>query len=126
MMKQKLLYLLPLFLLSGCGQATYKNASLPAEERAGLLLKELTLEEKVSLMMDSSKPVERLGIKPYNWWNCMEWRVPGWPQCFPNRLVWRHLSRRRLYTRYLLPYPMRPVPRMPTMHLREVVNAIKD
>ena len=34
-MKQKLLYLLPLFLLSGCGQATYKNASLPAEERAG-------------------------------------------------------------------------------------------
>lgn len=38
-MKQKLLYLLPLFLLSGCGQATYKNASLPAEERAGLLLK---------------------------------------------------------------------------------------
>lgn len=69
MMKQKLLYLLPLFLLSGCGQATYKNASLPAEERAGLLLKELTLEEKVSLMMDGSKPVERLGIKPYNWWN---------------------------------------------------------
>ena len=69
MMKQKLFYLLPLFLLSGCGQATYKNASLPAEERAGLLLKELTLEEKVSLMMDSSKPVERLGIKPYNWWN---------------------------------------------------------
>ena len=68
-MKQKLLYLLPLFLLSGCGQATYKNASLPAEERAGLLLKELTLEEKVSLMMDGSKPVERLGIKPYNWWN---------------------------------------------------------
>ena len=68
-MTQKLLYLLPLFLLSGCGQATYKNASLPAEERAGLLLKELTLEEKVSLMMDSSKPVERLGIKPYNWWN---------------------------------------------------------
>ena len=68
-MKQKLLYLLPLLLLSGCGQATYKNASLPAEERAGLLLKELTLEEKVSLMMDSSKPVECLGIKPYNWWN---------------------------------------------------------
>ena len=44
-MKQKLLCLLPFFLLSGCGQATYKNASLPAEERAGLLLKELTLEE---------------------------------------------------------------------------------
>ena len=34
-MKQKLLYLLPLFLLSGC-DSYYKNASLPAEERAGL------------------------------------------------------------------------------------------
>lgn len=29
----------------------------------------MTLEEKISLMMDVSKPVERLGIKPYNWWN---------------------------------------------------------
>lgn len=34
-----------------------------------MLLQELTLEEKISLMMDVSKPVERLGIKPYNWWN---------------------------------------------------------
>lgn len=43
--------------------------SLSPEKRAELLLKELTLEEKVSLMMDGSKAVERLGIKPYNWWN---------------------------------------------------------
>lgn len=33
------------------------------------MLQELTLEEKISLMMDVSKPVERLGIKLYNWWN---------------------------------------------------------
>ena len=32
-------------------------------------MKELTLEEKVALMMDNSQAVERLGIKPYNWWN---------------------------------------------------------
>ena len=66
-MKQKLLYLLPLFLLSGCGQATYKNASLPAEERAGLLLKELTLEEKVSLicLLYTSK---RKPYHPRNLW----------------------------------------------------------
>ena len=128
MMKQKLLYLLPLFLLSGCGQVTYKNASLPAEERAGLLLKELTLEEKVSLMMDSSKPVERLGIKPYNWWNEALHGVAraGLATVFPNRLVWRHPSRRRLYTRYLLLFLMRPVPRMPTIHPRKAMNAIKD
>ena len=68
-MKRIVIYLLPLLLFSACGQPTYKSTSLPPEERAELLLKELTLEEKVSLMMDGSKPVERLGIKPYNWWN---------------------------------------------------------
>lgn len=39
------------------------------DERAEDLLKRLTLEEKVLLMQDASKPIERLGIKPYNWWN---------------------------------------------------------
>lgn len=32
-------------------------------------MKELTLEEKALLMMDGSRPIERLGVKPYNWWN---------------------------------------------------------
>lgn len=68
-MKRKLIYLLPLLLFSACSQPTYKSTSLSPEERAELLVKELTLEEKVSLMMDGSKAVERLGIKPYNWWN---------------------------------------------------------
>ena len=68
-MKQKLFYLLPILVLTGCGQVSYKNTSLSPEERADLLVKELTLEEKVQLMMDGSRPVERLDIKPYNWWN---------------------------------------------------------
>ena len=68
-MKGKHLYLLPFLALVGCGQPAYKNTSLSPDERAEALLKELTLEEKVTLMMDGSKPVERLGIKPYNWWN---------------------------------------------------------
>ena len=68
-MKQKLFYLVSLFALSACGQASYKNTSLSPDERAELLVKELTLEEKAHLMMDGSRSVERLGIKPYNWWN---------------------------------------------------------
>lgn len=39
------------------------------EARTDALLAELTLEEKVSLMMNSSAPVPRLGIKKYDWWN---------------------------------------------------------
>ena len=59
-----------LFLFTGCNnQPAYKNTNLSPEKRAEALLKELTLEEKVSLMMDTSQPVERLGIKKYNWWN---------------------------------------------------------
>lgn len=53
----------------GCVRPDFRDSSLPSEQRAELLLQELTLEEKISLMMDVSKPVERLGIKPYNWWN---------------------------------------------------------
>ncbi len=69
MFKRKLIYMLPLFILSSCSQQTYKTASLSPDERAKLLLQELTLEEKISLMMDNSQSVKRLGIKPYNWWN---------------------------------------------------------
>lgn len=70
-MKNKILYLFAsLVILTGCNhRPAYKNSDLPAEERAADLLKQLTLEEKVALMMDNSQPVERLGIKPYNWWN---------------------------------------------------------
>lgn len=39
------------------------------DARVDYLLEELTLEEKVSLMMNSSAPVPRLGIKKYDWWN---------------------------------------------------------
>lgn len=51
------------------GQEKYQNKNLPARERAEDLVKQLTLEEKVSLMVDVSEAIERLGIKPYNWWN---------------------------------------------------------
>lgn len=70
-MKHQTLYALAaLLLLAGCGQTpAYKNPNLSAEERAQDLLGRLTLEEKTALMMDYSEPVERLGIKPYNWWN---------------------------------------------------------
>ena len=47
----------------------YKNPDLSPRERAEDLVKRLTLKEKASLMINSSPAVERLGIKPYNWWS---------------------------------------------------------
>ena len=44
-------------------QQTYKSPQLKAEQRADDLLKRLTLEEKVRLMMDTSPAIDRLQIR---------------------------------------------------------------
>lgn len=58
-------------LLAICAHAQeiYKNPGYSFEERVEDLLGRLTPEEKISLMKDVSDPIERLGIKQYNWWN---------------------------------------------------------
>ncbi|TFU93610.1 glycoside hydrolase family 3 protein [Barnesiella sp. WM24] len=64
---------LALLLLSCCSvfaqNEPYRDRSLSAAERAADLLPRLTLEEKVTLMMDYSAAIDRLGIPEYNWWN---------------------------------------------------------
>jgi beta-glucosidase len=47
----------------------FQNTSLSIDERVGALIKELTLEEKVGLMENKSKAVQRLEIPAYDWWN---------------------------------------------------------
>jgi len=61
-----------ILILSGCGQKyeyPFQNPKLPIEERVENLLDLLTVEEKAGLMVNSSKPVPRLGIPAYDWWN---------------------------------------------------------
>ena len=57
--------------LSGVNAQTlpFQNPQLSAAQRADDLLTRLTLEEKVSLMMDSSPAIARLGIPQFQWWN---------------------------------------------------------
>lgn len=47
----------------------YKNPSLPLEERLEDLVSRMTLEEKVSQMVNSAEAIERLDVPQYNWWN---------------------------------------------------------
>lgn len=70
-MRNNFLYLLAFAaMLGSCtNQPAYKDNNLSPEERAEDLVKQLTIEEKISLMMDRSAAVERLGIKSYQWWN---------------------------------------------------------
>jgi len=54
------------------GQTTtpgYKDPSLPVEKRVDDLVSRMTLEEKVSQMMNAAPAIERLGIPEYEWWN---------------------------------------------------------
>ena len=50
-------------------EISWKDKTLPPEVRAQDLLSQLTLEEKATLTMHNSDPIERLGIKRYNWWS---------------------------------------------------------
>jgi len=63
-----------LAILSSCKEkATYeypfRNPELSIDERIDDLLGRLTVEEKVSQMMNETPAIERLGIPKYDWWN---------------------------------------------------------
>ena len=47
----------------------FNDPSLSKEQRVNDLLGRLTTEEKVTMMMNSSAAIDRLGIPAYNWWN---------------------------------------------------------
>ncbi len=50
-------------------QRPWLDTSLSFEERARLLVQEMTLEEKAWQMVNHAPGIERLGVPPYNWWN---------------------------------------------------------
>jgi beta-glucosidase len=47
----------------------YLNPNLPVEKRVDDLVSRMTLEEKVSQMIDVAEAIPRLQIPEYNWWN---------------------------------------------------------
>ena len=46
----------------------FQNSVLPVEQRVDDLLSRMTLEEKISQMMNASPAIDRLGIPAYSWW----------------------------------------------------------
>src|SRR5271169_3576454 len=47
----------------------YKDPSAPTEKRIDDLVSRMSLEEKISQLMNDSPAIDRLGIPAYNWWN---------------------------------------------------------
>ncbi len=67
-----ILLILGITFMSGCKKKyayPFQNPDLELEDRVENLLSLLTLEEKVGMMTNDSKPVPRLGIPAYDWWN---------------------------------------------------------
>lgn len=65
--KKSVRYLLVPVLMTGvCHGARAEDSTA---ERVGSLVEKLSLEEKAGLLMNTSAPVERLGIPAYQWWN---------------------------------------------------------
>lgn len=50
-------------------QFPFQDGSLPLAQRVDDLVRRMTLEEKVSQMVDRAPAIPRLGIPEYNWWN---------------------------------------------------------
>ncbi|MES2240031.1 MAG: glycoside hydrolase family 3 C-terminal domain-containing protein [Bacteroidota bacterium] len=48
---------------------SFKNPNLPIEQRVDDLVSRMTLDEKISQLMDSSPAIKRLDVPEYNWWN---------------------------------------------------------
>ncbi|WP_438863983.1 glycoside hydrolase family 3 C-terminal domain-containing protein [Neptunicella sp.] len=76
---RSLFILMTLFTLASCMPSSrqpdqsallpFQNAQLSTEQRVDDLVSRLTLDEKVSQMMNEAPAIERLGIPAYNWWS---------------------------------------------------------
>ena len=71
-MNKFLIFFCGIILLSSCENKTkykFQNPNLPIDERVADLVSHLTIEEKISQMINTAPAIERLGIPEYNWWN---------------------------------------------------------
>ncbi len=87
------------FVLSCTQKTTYQfpfqNPALSFEERAENIVSLLTVDEKISQMVNNSPAIDRLGISAYNWWNeslhgvaRSPYHVTSYPQAIGMAATW--------------------------------------
>ena len=68
MLKRNLIFFTTLFLMVNCfaqSELPFRNVKLSNEERINDLLGRLTIEEKISLLITTSKGIDLLGVETY-------------------------------------------------------------
>lgn len=69
-LKTNIFFMYCLMVFQGVAQnQAWLDTSLDYRLRAKALVGAMTIEEKISQLLDQSAPIERLGIPEYNWWN---------------------------------------------------------
>jgi len=69
------LLIIQLLLIDGCTQKhetnnlPYLNTDLSIDQRVNDLVNRMTLEEKISQMVNDAPAIDRLGVPKYNWWS---------------------------------------------------------
>lgn len=63
------LFTAALMMMGAATGQDFKDPSKPVDIRVKDFISRLTLKEKVDQLMNSTPPVERLGVPAYNWWN---------------------------------------------------------
>lgn len=101
---KKILPILALLFSSSLIAQEYKgfpfwNPDLPVADRAVDVVNRLTLEEKVSQMLNAAVAIPRLGIPAYDWWNEVlhgvartPFKVTSYPQAIAMAATWDTLS----------------------------------
>ena len=87
--------------ISGWAQSIYKNPNVSFEERVNDLVSQMTLDEKISQMVNNSVAIPRLGVPAYNWWNeslhgveRTPYKVTSYPQAIAMAATWDTASLR--------------------------------
>jgi beta-glucosidase len=76
-------------------QLVYQNPKFTIEERVNDLVLRMTLDEKISQMVNNSPAIDRLGVPAYNWWNeslhgvaRSPYKVTSYPQAIAMAATW--------------------------------------
>jgi len=93
--KLAIIFLVYFSILEAKAQSIYQNPKYSIEERVNDLVSKMTLEEKLSQMVNNSPAIDRLGIPAYNWWNetlhgvaRSPYKVTSYPQAIAMAATW--------------------------------------